>query len=394
MHNSRFRNSAKYIQSIIAIFLLFIMSSAGELQAQDEGEQLFKVCAACHTVGGGKLIGPDLKGVTERLDKDWLVKFIINSQELVLAGDEYAVKIFEEYNKIPMPPNNFTQEQVDAILAYIDNYDKAAKTEEAAGEPSETIADEYASKGEYVFMEDTKNPFSNLQTSFYISIILILVALFDLLITRIIKAKAIHIIIILISVAVVTEVSILEAQNLGRQQYYEPDQPIAFSHKVHAGDNQIDCKYCHTTTDESIHAGFPSVQVCMNCHNVVKEGTYTGKEEIAKVRQAYADNKSIEWVKVHNLPDHVFFNHSQHVAVGNVDCAQCHGEVTAMDRISQVHDLGMGWCINCHRKTEVQFISNDFYNDYEKLHEQLKSGKKTRITVDDIGGNECQKCHY
>ncbi len=394
MHNLCFRNPAKYLLSIIAITILFFMSSGQELQAQDDGEQLFKVCAACHTIGGGKLIGPDLKGVTERLDRDWLVKFIINSQELILAGDEYAVKIFEEYNKIPMPPNNLTPEQVDVLLAYIKNYDAAAKTEEAAAEPVIEQADEHARADEYVFMADSDNPFSNLQISFYISIILILVSLFDLIITKIIKARFVHLIIILISLAVVTEVTVLEAQNLGRQQYYEPDQPVLFSHKVHAGDNQIDCRYCHTTVDESMHAGIPSVQVCMNCHNVVKEGTYTGKDEIAKVRGAYDAKKPIEWIKVHNLPDHVYFNHSQHVAVGNIDCAHCHGDVSRMDRIQQVNDLGMGWCINCHRKTEVQFISNDFYTDYKKLHEQLKNGEKTRITVDDIGGNECQKCHY
>jgi len=226
MHNLCFRNPAKYLLSIIAITILFFMSSGQELQAQDNGEQLFKVCAACHTIGGGNLIGPDLQGVTERLDRDWLVKFIINSQELVLAGDEYAVKIFEEYNKIPMPPNNMTPEQVDVLLAYIKNYDAAAKTEEAAAEPYIEEADEHARADEYVFMADSDNPFSNLQISFYISIILILVSLFDLIITKIIKARFIHLIIILISVAVVTEVTVLEAQNLGRQQYYEPDQPV------------------------------------------------------------------------------------------------------------------------------------------------------------------------
>ncbi len=386
MHNLHFCKPAKYFLKIISIIALLFMISGWELQAQDEGEQLFKVCAACHTIGKGKLIGPDLKGVTERLEKEWLVKFIINSQELVQAGDEYAVKIFEENNKIPMPPNNFTTGQVDAVLAYIENYDMAVKTEAAA--------DEHATEDQYVFMADTENPFSNLQVSFFISVIIILIALLDLLITRIVKVKAIHIIIILISAAVVTEVSILEAQNLGRQQYYEPDQPIQFSHRIHAGDNQTDCKYCHSTVDESMHAGIPSVAVCMNCHNVVKEGTQTGKEEIAKIYAAVETHKPIEWVKVHNLPDHVYFNHAQHVSVGNIDCAQCHGEVKEMDRIQQVNDLGMGWCVNCHRRTEVQFINNDFYRSYEKLHEQLKSGKKTIVTVDDIGGNDCQKCHY
>lgn len=392
MHNLHFCKPAKYFLKIISIIALLFMISGWELQAQDEGEQLFKVCVACHTIGKGKLIGPDLKGVTERLEKEWLVKFIINSQEVIQSGDEYAVKIFQENNNIPMPPNNFTTGQVDAILTFIENYD-AAKLEEVA---AETIGDgaEQGEEPAYVFMAEEENPYSNLQISFFISVIIILIALLDLLITRIVKAKAIHIIIILISAAVVTEVSILEAQNLGRQQYYEPDQPIQFSHRIHAGDNQTDCKYCHSTVDESMHAGIPSVAVCMNCHNVVKEGTQTGQEEIAKIYAAIETNKPIEWVKVHNLPDHVYFNHAQHVSIGNIDCAQCHGEVKDMDRIQQVNDLGMGWCVNCHRRTEVQFINNDFYRSYEKLHEQLKSGKKTIVTVDDIGGNDCQKCHY
>ncbi|MEA3477569.1 MAG: cytochrome c3 family protein [Bacteroidota bacterium] len=392
MHNLHFCKPAKYFLKIISIIAFLFMISGWELQAQDEGEQLFKVCAACHTIGKGKLIGPDLKGVTGRLEKDWLHRFIINSQEVIQSGDEYAVKIFQENNNIPMPPNNFTTGQVDAILTFIENYD-AAKLEEVA---AETIGDgaEQGEEPAYVFMAEEDNPYSNLQISFFISVIIILIALFDLFVTRIVKAKAIHLIIILISIAVITEVAVIEAQSLGRQLYYEPDQPIQFSHKVHAGDNQTDCKYCHSTADESMHAGIPSVAVCMNCHNVVKEGTQTGKEEIAKIYAAIETHKPIEWVKVHNLPDHVYFNHAQHVSVGNIDCAQCHGEVKEMDRIQQVNNLGMGWCVNCHRRTEVQFINNDFYKNYEKLHEQLKSGKKKIVTVDDIGGNDCQKCHY
>jgi hypothetical protein len=190
------------------------------------------------------------------------------------------------------------------------------------------------------------------------------------------------------------EIIVVEAQGLGRQQYYSPDQPIAFSHKVHAGQNKIDCKYCHTSTDESMHAGIPSAQLCMNCHTVVKSGKTTGTTEIAKIYKAIETKKPIEWVQVHNLPDHVFFSHAQHVNVGKLECKQCHGPVETMDRIMQVEDLGMGWCIECHRTTEVQFETNNFYKNYAKLHEELNAGKRSRITVDNIGGNDCQKCHY
>ena len=132
----------------------------------------------------------------------------------------------------------------------------------------------------------------------------------------------------------------------------------------------------------------------MNCHNVVKSGAKTGTSEISKIYAAMESGKSIEWIKVHNVPDHVYFNHAQHVNVGKLDCKQCHGEVEKMDRIVQEKSLGMGWCIECHRTTEVQFMENDFYKNYTKLHEELNAGIRSRITVDNIGGNDCQKCHY
>jgi hypothetical protein len=221
-----------------------------------------------------------------------------------------------------------------------------------------------------------------------------LLTLIDLFISKIIKKKFVHIIIIATSVYLMGEIMVVEAQGLGRQQYYSPDQPIAFSHKIHAGQNKIDCQYCYTTVEESKHAGIPSVQLCMNCHNVVRSGSQSGTEEISKIYASLESGKPTEWIRVHNVPDHAFFSHAQHVKVGKVKCQQCHGPVETMDRIIQVEDLSMGWCINCHRITEVQFTNNDFYKNYTQLHQELNEGKRSRITVDNIGGNECQKCHY
>jgi len=132
----------------------------------------------------------------------------------------------------------------------------------------------------------------------------------------------------------------------------------------------------------------------MNCHSQVKKGKKTGTEEIAKIYAAVEQQKPIEWVKVHNLPDHVYFNHAQHVNVGKLECQQCHGEVEKMDEIIQVNDLSMGWCIVCHRTQSVQFASNKFYEQYTQLHQKLKNGERSAVTVLDIGGDECQKCHY
>ena len=358
-----------------------------------EAEANFAVCKACHTIGGGKLVGPDLQGVTERHDEEWLIKFIQNSQELINAGDPAAVKVFEEYNKIPMPPNNLTPDQVRDLLLYIENGGKVAGSE--VGETAQEEAEEVVEEGESteLLAEMKREDARHLQATFIAMVVLIMLALFDLLVTKIIKQKWIPVVILIIAVIISGEVIFVEATNLGRQQYYQPEQPVWFSHKVHAGQNQIDCKYCHFTADKSMHSGIPPVAVCMNCHNQVKKGKITGEAEIAKVIDAYNNGEPIEWVKVHNLPDHVYFNHSQHVNVGKMDCTECHGDVAKMDEIIQVNDLSMGWCIDCHRTKEVNF-ANKFYDQYKQLHEEIAKGEKSRVLVTDVGGEDCQRCHY
>jgi cytochrome c553 len=258
------------------------------------------------------------------------------------------------------------------------------------------------------------------------------------------------------------------ATKMGREQGYQPDQPIAFSHKIHAGINKIDCQYCHDTARRSKHASVPATNTCMNCHAAIKSGTNTGTQEITKIfasigydpltnkyisnydswsekqieelykkwiGQEYMTAKSlaamdeagashvntqwegivkalrddsngkiqgpIEWVRIHNLPDHAYFNHSQHVSVGQVECQKCHGPVEKMDIVYQYSTLGMGWCVSCHSETEVKFKDNPFYKQYNQ--EYIKFHKKEvakpesemeKVFVEDIGGLECQKCHY
>jgi hypothetical protein len=213
------------------------------------------------------------------------------------------------------------------------------------------------------------------------------------------------------------------AINEGRQQNYQPSQPIFYSHVVHAGINQINCLYCHASAEKSKHSMIPSTNVCMNCHKQINE--YTGEKdhplkdaegrsingtEQIKLLYQYAGwdpvnkkyildkdgniaAKPVKWVKIHNLPDHVYFNHSQHVKVGQVQCQRCHGQIQEMDEVYQFAPLSMGWCINCHRQTEVKF-DNGYYSIFSKYQEEIKSGKRTKVTVEDIGGLECQKCHY
>ena len=376
--------------SIFSILFISFFLFPDISYAQNQAPAEWATCAACHTIGKGKLIGPDLKGVTERREEAWLLSFIKSSQTVVKSGDEIAVQLFEEFNKIPMPDNPLSDKQVKGILTYIENYDEAAEVAAAV----ETIAEEHPEVEKAIRTHEKKYGTGTTQPTFIIFLILFLVAIIDLLFTQIIKAKFIHIIIVLVALFVMGEIVYVEAKGLGRQQGYSPDQPIWFSHQVHAGQNHIDCMYCHSGADESKSAGIPSTAVCMNCHNVVKNGKKTGTEEIAKVLESYESGKPIGWVRVHNLPDHVWFSHAQHVNAGKRECEECHGPVEEMDRIVQVEDLSMGWCIKCHRRTEVQFEANGFYEEYIRFHEEIKSGNRTRVTVDDIGGNNCQICHY
>lgn len=381
----------------IGLFILLLLNFPQLSFSQTAADEAnFAQCKACHTIGGGKLVGPDLQGVNERHDEEWLIKFIQNSTKMIESGDPVAVKLFEENNKIPMPAHKLSDEEVKGILKYIANGGKLAEGEVSA---TDTTTEEVAEApihdpDEEIVAEMKRQDFRNMRNTFILVVILMLISIFDLAVTKLIKARWIHFIIILISVFIGGELLFVEAASLGRQQYYQPDQPIAFSHKIHAGQNQIDCQYCHFTADKSMHAGIPPAATCMNCHAQVKSGKKTGTEEIAKIYDAINNNKPIEWIKVHNLPDHVYFNHAQHVKVGKVACAECHGQVEKMDEIIQVKDLSMGWCIDCHRTKDVQFETNKFYDNFAQMHEKLKNGEKKTVKVIDIGGEECQRCHY
>ncbi len=384
----------RYVSGLFLIFLLVASFSLTGQTADDEKN--FAQCKACHTIGGGKLVGPDLKGITERRDEAWLIKFIQNSQALIAAGDETAVKVFNENSKIPMPAHSLSDDQVKGILKYI-----AAGGKVAGGETAKEETTVKTTAVKVVPAVEEREARGKLRVTVIIMAIVLLISLFDLFVTKILKAKAIHYILILTALTIIGEGVFVEAAALGRQQYYQPDQPIYFSHAVHAGQNQIDCEYCHYTAEESMHAGIPPTQVCMNCHKLVKNteltfenGTIKGTDEIAKIYEHMDSGKPIEWIKVHNLPDHVYFNHAQHVNVGKLDCTECHGNVEDMDQVIQVEDLSMGWCIECHRTKEVQFTDNKFYDKYKDLHEKLAKGEIGKVTGAMVGGDECQKCHY
>jgi mono/diheme cytochrome c family protein len=410
------------LAKIVSILLFTTLSSTigNQLNAQD-GKALFQQnCASCHAVNK-KLTGPALAGVEERWsEKKNLYAWIKNSAAYLKTGDPYANKLYEEYNKVAM--NNFpglADADIDAILAYI-------KTVPAPG-----AAPAGATSAAPVEESDSTLVFGML-TLILAFVALILLQVNSNLrkladdksgITAIIpvpfyrkKANIAFVaIVFFIAGGYMTTVG---AINLGRSKDYQPEQPIYYSHKVHAGVNQINCQYCHTGVYQGKQATLPSVNVCMNCHTAINEynGAPLVKENgevvdgTAEIKKLYeyagytpgetwdaSKAKPIEWVRIHNLPDHVYFNHAQHVNAGQVSCQQCHGDIQNMGEVKQFADLSMGWCVNCHRETKVQFKDNGFYSIYEKFHADLKSGKidSTKgITVEKIGGTECQKCHY
>jgi hypothetical protein len=173
-------------------------------------------------------------------------------------------------------------------------------------------------------------------------------------------------------------VGIWALSQMGVHQGYAPEQPIAFSHRIHAGDNKVPCLYCHFGARTSRHAGIPSANVCMNCHGIMEKQTV----EIEKLKEAVQQQRPIRWVQVHNLPDFVYFNHSQHVLSG-VACQRCHGPVEHMDRIEQIAPLTMGWCLECHRE-HANISANDFHRALSTVSHKQQP----------VAGLDCTSCHY
>lgn len=229
---------------------------------------------------------------------------------------------------------------------------------------------------------------------FIIASVLFLFSITDLIITKIVKKRWINYSVLIVTTIFIINTLVIDAIALGHSKDYAPFQPIKFSHAVHVGQNGTDCIYCHSSAPYSKIAGIPPENVCMNCHLMVRNGTRSGATEIAKIISAFEAKKPIEWIRVYNLPDHVFFSHAQHISVGEVKCQECHGKVEEMNVIKQVGDLSMGWCINCHRTKKINIHNNKFYSEYIDLVEKVKKGVVDSVTVRMVGGTECMKCHY
>lgn len=428
-------NSFSRIFFSLALLLSFSLSIYSQDAAEEaavpvsagtdavKGKELFNSnCAACHKLDA-KSTGPALRGVADKYDKEWLYKWVHNSSELIKSGDAQAVKVFEENGKVAMTAfPQLSTADIDNILAY---------TSEVA--PPPVIVDEGV-KGN----PSQGSGISNNVILGILSLVLVMLVVMLFLVRNVLtkvaqvngieiaakekslplwKAYAKNQFLILVTAIFFLLMSAYFAygylMQVGVDQGYEPVQPIHYSHRIHAGDNEIDCKYCHSAARVGKHSNIPSLNVCMNCHKnigeVAPETLAEGNEygvnynnEIQKLYDAVGWDKSaqkytgktspVKWVRIHNLPDFVYFNHSQHVTVAGVECQTCHGPVEEMEIMKQHSPLTMGWCINCHRETNVKVEDNEYY---KKVHEELsKKYGVSSLTAAQMGGLECGKCHY
>lgn len=463
--------------SLVAMLMPAVAQEGGGVDeaAFNSGKSLFRnYCATCHNRNMvDDLTGPALGGTQERwadYPEEDLYSWIRNSQAMISAGHPRAVELWEEWKPTAMNSFlNLTDEEIDNLLIYID----AVYTGNEPGKPAGVAAQEE------VVVEEEDNTVLFLVLAGILGVLAVVLArivsnLNYMLklkegdqtarrrtLVEILTSKGVIAFVIFALVVLGGYTTVNNAIMLGRQQGYEPEQPIKFSHATHAGLQKIDCQYCHDGARRSKHSVIPAANTCMNCHSAIKVGSQYGTAELTKIyasigwdpntdtyiedvedmsrddleriykkwisdnyvketggldadgeqliedqwegivssltNERTEDDKiygPIEWVRLHNLPDHAYFNHAQHVSVGKVECQTCHGPVEEMEVVYQHAPLSMGWCINCHRETEVQFTDNEYYKSYERYHEELATGEREKVTVEDIGGLECQKCHY
>ncbi|MDD3773184.1 MAG: c-type cytochrome [Weeksellaceae bacterium] len=459
----------------LAMFLAIFSFSYSQDDIQGDGGNgydLFETnCTACHMIDG-KLVGPELRNVVARVKEEggvgrqWLHDWIKDNMALRASGDAYAIKVFEDNNQMPMTSfPNLSEQDIDDILVYT-NDPEAGKLafEDAKKQKAEAKAASQTAK-----TTASGAPSGVAIVGFFILAMLLVWILFRLnnlvKLTRVGEAEEEAVSFaemmkkydkgVKASLGVLTLAALyglfIFMWNIGVDKGYEPEQPIYFSHQIHAGVQGIDCQMCHSSAKYGKVSGIPSPNLCMNCHRTIKEykgeyyeeelverGHFGSEDEVKafyteQIQKMYAaigwdpaankytgEQKPIEWVRIHNMPDFVYFSHQQHVVAGekailkaiaegtipNAEelnlphdsqvCFACHGDVSKMNEVKMANQFTMGWCVECHRTTEVDMTNEYNSQYYAELHEKLKRehGEGTTITVDAIGGMECAKCHY
>tara|TARA_B110000483_G_scaffold25834_1_gene30760 strand:- start:1576 stop:2934 length:1359 start_codon:yes stop_codon:yes gene_type:complete len=449
----------KLIKFSVKITLTLVLAFTAFSSFSQEGEKLFKAnCASCHNPVKNAT-GPKMQGVlqkwTDAGEEELIYQWVSNPSKLYNSGKSKMAKAIWDWSPTAMTPQgHLSREEVESIFTYVDNYAPPVASVGAGGLATGNDKSNEANSSDYWW--------------WIISFILVFVLFAILGVRRELSAavaakegKEIDpkstfatnaqqwflrnwfvTMLLVVGVALFSGVELFgRAYQLGVYEDYMPSQPVAYSHKLHAGKMGIECKYCHHSAEKSKHAGIPSVNVCMNCHAIVHEGPEYGTEEIDKLHKAAGYNKNkqaynldefgdriekpIVWNKAHNLPDHVYFSHAQHVHsnTANIDCRQCHGPVQTytLGRVSTIDEvnayaatddgmergliqltkplLTMGWCIECHNKKEIDLTSSGYY---EEIHKRIKLRadvnnkifEDDKVTVKELGGWECAKCHY
>jgi len=414
------------------------VSDAGEGDPVN-GKALFNQnCAACHAMDR-KMTGPALANVESRLaeeeglDKAWLYAWIKNSPAMIKSGDAYAVKIYNEYNQAAMTAfPTLSDGDIDDILAY---------TAAPAAAPAAQATATSGAEGGASRSSGISNELILGALALVFALLVFMLFSVNKTLRKVMEANGVEVekevgkrtpiwktfaknqFLVLVTAIFLLLASAYFAygwmMQIGVDQGYQPIQPIHYSHKVHAGDNKIECKYCHSSARVSKHSGIPSLNVCMNCHKSIYEykgnpegpssedlaNGYTNEFYTGEIKKLYkavgwdeenqkytGESQPVEWVRIHNLPDFAYFNHSQHVSVAGIECQTCHGPVEEMEIMYQYSPLTMGWCINCHRETNVKVEGNEYY---EKIHAELsKKYGVENLTAAQMGGLECGKCHY
>ncbi len=390
-----------------------------------KGKELFNSnCAACHKLDA-KMTGPALRNVGQRLEMSWMYKWVKNSSALIKAGDPEAVRVSTEFNGAVMTSfPQLTNADIDNIIAYTSEPIPAPAVAPTAGPPGTGGTADAGGISNTVILG---------ALALVMLMLIVMLVLVNNVLLKVAKANGIEVekkeptIPIWKAFArnqflvFVTSIFLILAScyfvygylmQIGVDQDYEPVQPIHYSHRIHAGSNGINCKYCHSAARVSKNAGIPSLNVCMNCHkNIAEVSDTTATPDHSKafydgeIKKLYAavgwdvttqkytgKTQPVKWVRIHNLPDFVYFNHSQHVTVAGIECQTCHGPVQTYEVQKQFAPLTMGWCIDCHRKTDVKMEGNEYYT---KIHEQLsKKYGVDKLTAAQMGGLECGKCHY
>ena len=427
-----------------ALFLALFLSSIFSINAQD-GEGLFKSqCATCHQPHRDGT-GPKLYEVREKWEdggaQEGSIYQWVRNWQIAAANDPYAMEVS---NWSPTAMSLFPtldDEQIDAIFDYVDAQPMPGAgggSDQAQGVASQTRQEDNLGWIWYVLgsifiviilsvggvrrqLKNLNEPDGEVPMTYMQEI--------KLWAWNNKRPVGLGILVVVIGIVVTLFLGLYE---IGVIKAYQPSQPIQFPHDVHAGENKIDCKYCHNSAEKSKAAGIPTVNVCMNCHKQVQGDTDEEMKEISKIYKAAGfspegggqysgETENIVWNKVHALPDHVYFNHSQHVVVGGIDCKQCHGDMAKqkeLPRVVPVEELNeidgnikltrptltMGWCIECHGAKEVAsgpLKGKGGY--YDEIHKRLLENDKSlyekyledgKVTVQELGGWECAKCHY